>query len=105
PPPAPTSLPFPYTTLFRSLQDGGKRTVVLERGKAWAPGTFPRQPREVGRNFWDPSKGLFGFFDIWSFDGIESLVSSCLGGGSIIYANVLLPQDPEGFVQADGGDW
>ena len=42
---------------------------VLERGKAWAPGTFPRQPSEVGRNFWDPSKGLFGFFDIWSFSG------------------------------------
>ena len=61
-------------TAYR-LQDGGKRTVVLERGKAWAPGTFPRQPREIARNFWDPSEGLFGFFDIWSFDGIESLVS------------------------------
>ena len=75
---------------------------MLERGKAWAPGTFPRQPSEVGRNFWDPSKGLFGFFDIWSFNGIESLVSSCLGGGSVIYANVLLRKDPEWFVHEDG---
>jgi cholesterol oxidase len=87
------------------LQDGGKRTVLLERGKPWAPGTFPRQPREVSRNFWDPSKGLFGFFDIWSFEGIESLVSSCLGGGSIIYANVLLRKDPEWFVHESGEDW
>jgi len=87
------------------LQDGGKRTVVLERGKAWAPGTFPRQPREIARNFWDPSKGVFGFFDIWSFRGIESLVSSCLGGGSIIYANVLLRKDAEWFAHDDGEDW
>lgn len=91
-------------TAYR-LRDGGKRVVLLERGKAWAPGTFPRQPREVARNFWDPSKGLFGFFDIWTFDGIESLVSSCLGGGSIIYANVLLRKDPEWFVHETGEDW
>jgi cholesterol oxidase len=91
-------------TAYR-FQDGGKHTVVLERGKAWAPGTFPRQPSEVGRNFWDPSEGLFGFFDIWSFKGIESLVSSCLGGGSVIYANVLLRKDPEWFVHEDGEDW
>jgi cholesterol oxidase len=91
-------------TAYR-LQDGGKRTVVLERGKAWAPGTFPRQPREIARNFWDPSEGLFGFFDIWSFKGIESLVSSCLGGGSIIYANVLLRKDAEWFVHETGEDW
>ena len=91
-------------TAYR-FQDGGKQTVVLERGKAWPPGTFPRQPSEVGRNFWDPSQGLFGLFDIWSFDGIESLVSSCLGGGSVIYANVLLRKDPQWFVHEDGEDW
>ena len=91
-------------TAYR-LQDGGKRTVVLERGKAWAPGSFPRQPREIARNFWDPSKGYYGFFDIWSFKGMESLVSSCLGGGSIIYANVLLRKDPQWFVHEDGEDW
>jgi cholesterol oxidase len=87
------------------LQDGGRQTVVLERGKAWPPGSFPRQPREIARNFWDPSRGLHGFFDIWSFDGIEALVSSCLGGGSIIYANVLLRKDEEWFVHEDGEDW
>jgi cholesterol oxidase len=87
------------------LQEGGKRVVLLERGKAWAPGTFPRQPHEIARNFWDPSKGQFGFFDIWSFKGIESLVSSCLGGGSVIYANVLLRKDEAWFVHDDTEDW
>ena len=87
------------------LQQGGRRVLVLERGRAWAPGTFPRQPREIARNFWDPSKGLHGLFDIWSFSGIEALVSSCLGGGSIIYANVLLRKDAEWFVHEDGEYW
>jgi len=87
------------------LQHGGRRVLLLERGKAWAPGTFPRQPREIARNFWDPSKGLHGLFDIWSFGGIEALVSSCLGGGSIIYANVLLRKDAEWFVHEDGEYW
>jgi cholesterol oxidase len=91
-------------TAYR-LQEGGKQVVVLERGKAWPPGTFPRQPREIARNFWDPSKGLHGFFDIWSFKGIESLVSSCLGGGSIIYANVLIRKDEAWFVHEEGENW
>jgi cholesterol oxidase len=87
------------------LREGGKSVCLLERGKSWAPGEFPRSPREVAVNFWDPSDGLYGFFDIWSFKGIEALISSCLGGGSIIYANVLLRKDEEWFVHEDGEYW
>jgi cholesterol oxidase len=87
------------------LREGGKSVCLLERGKSWAPGEFPRSPREVAVNFWDPSEGLYGFFDIWTFKGVEALISSCLGGGSIIYANVLLRKDEEWFVREDGEDW
>jgi cholesterol oxidase len=87
------------------LQEGGKQVCLLERGRAYAPGDFPRSPREIARNFWDPDEGLYGFFEIWTFKRIEALVSSCLGGGSIIYANVLLPKDPQWFVHEDGEDW
>jgi cholesterol oxidase len=38
-------------------------------------------------------------YDVWSFKGIDALVSSGLGGGSLIYANVLLRKDPSWFVQ------
>ena len=38
-------------------------------------------------------------FDVWSFKGIDAMVSSGLGGGSLIYANVLLRKDPSWFVQ------
>lgn len=91
-------------TAYR-LREGGKSVCVLERGRAWAPGDFPRSPRELAANFWEPNKRLYGFFDIWTFKGVEALVSSCLGGGSVIYANVLLRKDEEWFVKEDGEYW
>ena len=40
-------------------------------------------------------------FDVWRFSGCDSVVSSGLGGGSLIYANVLLRKDEHWFVQDD----
>ena len=46
------------------------RVCVLERGKALPAGLVRAQPlRRWRRNFWDPSEGLYGMFDVWSFDG------------------------------------
>jgi cholesterol oxidase len=81
------------------LAQAGRRVCVLERGKPYPPESFARRPREMAANFWDPSRGLQGLFDVWSFRGIESLVSSGLGGGSLIYANVLLRKDERWFNQ------
>jgi cholesterol oxidase len=80
------------------LADAGKNVVVLERGRAYGPGDFARTPSAMARNFWDPSEQLYGLFDAWSFRGLEGLVSSGLGGGSLIYANVLLRKDEKWFV-------
>ena len=80
------------------LADAGQRVCVLERGRPYPPGSFPRDPRGVAANMWDPSKGQHGLYDMWAFSGIESLVSSGLGGGSLIYANVLLRKDEHWFV-------
>jgi cholesterol oxidase len=92
------------------LAEAGLRVCVLERGKSYPPGSFPRTPGAMARNFWDPSEGQQGLFDVWSFRGIGALISSGLGGGSLIYANVLLRKDEHWFVQRDrtgGGfeDW
>ena len=38
-------------------------------------------------------------FNVWSFKGIDALTASGLGGGSLIYANVMLRKDPSWFVQ------
>src|SRR5581483_7066531 len=56
---------------------------------------------------WSPDEGLHGLFDVWSFRGLGALVSSGLGGGSLIYANVLLEKDEEWFARppGDGNPW
>jgi cholesterol oxidase len=53
-------------------------------------------------NFWDPSAGLYGLFNLWSFPGRGALVSSALGGGSHIYANVLIRKDERWFEDRAG---
>jgi len=78
--------------------EAGLRVCVLERGKSYGPGDFPRTPRLMARNFWDPSAGLQGLFDVWAFRHIEAVVAAGLGGGSLIYANVLLRKDERWFV-------
>jgi cholesterol oxidase len=85
------------------LAQGGRSVLVLERGKAYPPGSFPRTPWELGRATWDPSEGLHGLYDIWSFHRLDSVVSSGLGGGSLIYANVILRR-PEAWFADEGGE-
>ncbi|WP_239128668.1 GMC oxidoreductase [Sinosporangium siamense] len=80
------------------LAQAGRSVVLLERGKTYPPGGFARTPAEMSRNFWDPSEGLHGLFNIWAFPGLYGVVSSGLGGGSLIYANVLLRKDERWFV-------
>ncbi len=92
---------FGGSVLAYRLAEAGKSVCVLERGKPYPPGSFPRGPRELSKAFWDPSEGLYGMFDVWSFKGIGALVSSGLGGGSLIYANVLLRKPERWFVQED----
>lgn len=84
-------------TAFR-LAEAGKSVVVMERGRRYGPGDFARSPSEMARAFWDPSAQLYGLFDAWTFRGLEGIVSSGLGGGSLIYANVLLRKDENWFV-------
>jgi cholesterol oxidase len=90
---------FGGSVLAYRLAEAGKSVCVLERGKPYAPGSFPRSPQEMATALWNPSEGLYGMFNLWSFKGIGALVSSGLGGGSLIYANVLLRKDEKWFVQ------
>lgn len=79
----------------------GVDVCVLERGRAYPPGSFPRTPWETKQGFWQPEMGLHGMFDIWSFRGLNAVVSSGLGGGSLIYANVMWRPPAEWFVTDD----
>ena len=78
--------------------------LVLERGRAYPPGSFTRSPYKARESFWDPERGLHGMYHYWSFKGIDALVSAGLGGGSLIYANVFLRKDERWFVHEDVND-
>lgn len=87
-----------------------RTTLVLERGKPYPPGSFARSPWEMHNNLWDPDSGHFGLFEILHFGHIDGLVSAGLGGGSLIYANVLIRKDERWFIRrGDDGkaieDW
>src|SRR4029079_2649561 len=96
---------FGGSVMAYRLAEAGLRVCLLERGKAYPPNSFPRTPHDLGKNFWDPSSGFYGLFDIWSFKKSGALVSSGLGGGSLIYANIHLRKDPKWFKEdrPDGG--
>ncbi len=87
------------------LAEAGLSVCVLERGKAYPPGSFPRSPWETSRNFWDPSEGLHGLFDVWTFRGLGGIVASGLGGGSLLWSNVVLRKDRATFVKEEGEYW
>ena len=89
------------------LSEAGMRVCLLERGKAYPPGSFPRSPWGTSRNLWDPSEGLHGLFNVWEFRGLGGIVASGLGGGSLLYSNVLIRKDRATFVQEDleRGGW
>ncbi|WP_299083093.1 GMC oxidoreductase [uncultured Paraglaciecola sp.] len=82
------------------------KVLVLERGKRYPMGSFPRTPHDMSNNFWNVvrdkqhntknagSKEMFGLFDIRSFEHMDAVVGAGLGGGSLIYANVFL-EPPE----------
>jgi cholesterol oxidase len=86
------------------------KVVVLERGKRYGLGEFPRAPGDFTSNFWvlpdrtphprhirnaaKKSGELHGMYDIRNYDHMDVVICAGVGGGSLIYANVfLIPPD------------
>jgi len=92
---------FGGSVMAYRLAEAGLDVCLLERGRSFPPFSFPRAPHKLRNNFWDPSEGLYGLYNIWSFKGSGSVVSSGLGGGSLIYANVLIRKDEKWFINED----
>ena len=86
------------------------KVVVLERGKRYGLGEFPRAPGDFARNFWVLPGGtphpphirraagnggeLHGMYDVRNYDHMDVVICAGVGGGSLIYANVfMIPPD------------
>lgn len=81
------------------------KVMVLERGKRYPMGSFPRSPHDFARNFWNvldvpgekrprprqmKDAEAHGLFDVRNYQKMDVVLCAGLGGGSLIYANVFL---------------
>jgi cholesterol oxidase len=90
-------------TACRAAQ-AGRKVLVLERGKQYRPEEFRQSLLEISTSFWDPTAGLFGLFQVWSFRHLDAVVPSGVGGGSLIHANATARM-PETWFGASAQHW
>lgn len=78
------------------LAEAGRSVLVLERGRRWNPGGFPRDVRDTATLFWHAGRGRpkTGLYDLRLMSGLGVVVASGVGGGSLIYANIHVRPDP-----------
>ncbi len=90
------------------LAEKGYKVIVVERGKRWPGGKFPKTNWNVFRSMWAPSLGCTGIMTMSLLDDVFVLSGSGVGGGSLVYANTLLVP-PSPFYRdpqwADMADW
>jgi cholesterol oxidase len=90
------------------LAEKGYRVLVLEKGKRLADKDFPHTNWNVKRWFWQPALRFFGLFKLTFFRHITVMSGVGVGGGSLVYANVLMKPKPEFFRAASWkhlADW
>jgi cholesterol oxidase len=81
------------------VAEAGKSVLVLERGRRYSRGGFPRDTRDVDRLLWRSPRVRQGrgLYDIRFFRGLGAIVASGVGGGSLVYANIHIRPDPVVF--------
>ncbi|SMF52282.1 GMC family oxidoreductase N-terminal domain-containing protein [Pseudobacteriovorax antillogorgiicola] len=85
------------------------QVMVIERGKRYPLGSFPRKPKDISENFFNlpdekvkrpdhvPQGVMTGMYDVRSFEHMDVVTGAGLGGGSLIYANVFMEPPEEIF--------
>jgi cholesterol oxidase len=90
------------------LAEKGFSVLLIEQGKRYNPGDFPKSNWNLSKYLWLPSMRFFGFQKL-SFYSTASIMSGTgVGGGSLVYANTLyIP--PDDFFNNNSwrsfGDW
>ncbi len=77
------------------LAEKGYGVTVLEAGKRWGPEDFPKTNWDMRKFFWAPGIGCHGIQRMRMFTDFLALGGAGVGGGSLVYACVLMePLDP-----------
>jgi cholesterol oxidase len=90
------------------LSEKGYSVLVLERGKRFRDEDFPRTNWNIWNYLWAPVIRCFGILQLSLFNGFFVFHSSGVGGGSLVYAGVLMEPDDSFFDAASWkhlGDW
>ncbi len=72
------------------LAEKGYRVIVLEQGRRVGPDDFAAADRSMKKLFWMPALGWRGYFTQHVFRHVAIVGGVGVGGGSLVYAAVLL---------------
>ena len=72
------------------LAEKGYSVRVLEAGRRWRPEDFPQTNWNVRKFLWAPRLGCVGIQRIMLMEHFMGLGGAGVGGGSLVYACVLL---------------
>src|SRR5512143_299869 len=76
------------------LTEMGYSVLVLERGRRFADKDFPKTNWNLPKFLWMPALRFYGIFQMSFLNGQLALHGSGVGGGSLVYGNVLeIPND------------
>lgn len=79
------------------LTEKGYSVLVLERGKRFEDTDFPKTNWNLPKYLWLPGLRFFGIFEMTFLNGLLALHGSGVGGGSLVYGNVLIEPDDRLF--------
>ena len=79
------------------LTEKGYSVLVLERGKRFEDKDFPQSNWNLPRYLWLPALRFHGIFEMTFMNGLLALHGSGVGGGSLMYGNVLIEPDDRLF--------
>jgi len=94
---------FGGSVISNRLFHKGYDICLMERGREYGMHEFPRRVKDVKENMFydldDPKDPKLGYIEFRNFKecDVMTITASGLGGGSLIYANVLLEMPPEYF--------
>src|SRR3989304_7747332 len=90
------------------LTEKGYSILVLERGKRFEDRDFPKTNWNLPKYLWLPPLRFFGIFEMTFMNGLLALHGSGVGGGSLMYGNVLIEPDDRLFAASSWkhlNDW